>query len=304
MELGCGLAGGEADDGEAGAFGSGNAGWAVFDGATLTGRDTEPAGGGEINFGIGFEVLHGIATNGDFEILREAGNFEDDIDDLLPGTGGDGERIVARQGRDEIGELPVDGAVLTDEPVEVLEFPIMQFSRCFRPGMFREKITEENAVGNPDVILVIHAMGARKAEVSKERVPRLGMQRFAVDQYAVEIEDDGGEAGRVGRMENWKVGRMDDRMGGWVKWCARFAFCQSSNLPAFHSSSLSLFSIANDGNAEVVGGFEQSLEDEGDEADDQCGADRRPEAGDVEARQQPAHHFQHGGVDDKREEAE
>ena len=64
------------------------------------------------------------------------------------------------------------------------------------------------------------------------------------------------------------------------------------------------WSVTDDGDAEVGFRFDEAVEDDTDEADDERGADGRPEAGDVEARQEPAHDFQHGGVDDEGEEAE
>ena len=192
-ELGGGLAGGEADDGHAGGFGGGDAGGAVFDGATVAGREAEVAGGGEIDFGIGLVLLDGVAADGDFEILGEAGDGEDDVDDFLVGTGGDGERVAAGEGGDEVGELWVNGAMLADEPVEMLEFPVVEFGGRFGPVVFGEEVAEENGVGNADVIPVNHAVGVREAEVGKERFPSLGVERFAVNQHAVHVEDDGGE---------------------------------------------------------------------------------------------------------------
>ena len=193
VELGGGLTGGDADDSHTGGFGGSNAGWAVFNGATVTGREAEPAGGGEVNFGVGFELLNGVAADGDFEILGETGHFEDDVDDFLPGTGGDGERVVSGQCRNEFGKLRVNGTVLADEPVEVLEFLVMEFGGRFGPVMFGEEIAEENAVGDTNVIPVIHPMSAREADVSKERFPSLRVERFAVNQHAVHVEDDCGE---------------------------------------------------------------------------------------------------------------
>ena len=175
------MAGGDANDGHAGSFGGGNAGWAVFNGATVTRREAKPAGGGKVNFGVGFELLNGVAADGDFKILREAGNFEDDVDDFLPGTGGDGERVVPGQRRNEFGKLRVNRAVLADEPVEMLEFPVMEFGGRFGPVVFGKEIAEENAVGDADVISVIHPVGARKTDVGKERFPCLRVERFAVN---------------------------------------------------------------------------------------------------------------------------
>jgi len=199
-ELGGGLAGGEADHREAGGFGSGDAGWTVFDSTAITGRKAKPAGGGKVNFGVGFEVLDGVAADGDFEVLGEAGHFEDDVDDFLPGTGGDGERVASGQRRDEFGKVPVNRAVVANKPVEMLEFPGMQFGGRFGPGMFGEEVAEENAVGNAEVIPVNHAVGAREAEIGKQRFPSLGVEWFAVNQHAVEVEDHGLEAWRFGRL--------------------------------------------------------------------------------------------------------
>jgi len=191
-EVGGGLAGGEADDGHTGGFGGGDAGGAVFDGATVAGRAAEVAGGSEIDFGIGLVLLDGVAADGDFEILGEAGDGEDDIDDFLVGTGSDGERVAVGEGGDEVGELRVNGPVVADEPVEVLEFPVMEFGGRFGPGMFGEKVAEENAVGNADVIPIFHAVSVRETEVGKERFPSLGVERFAVNQHAVHVENDRG----------------------------------------------------------------------------------------------------------------
>ena len=137
-------------------------------------------------------ALDGVAADGDFEILGEAGDGEDDVDDFLVGTGSDGERVALGEGGDEVGELRVNGPVVADEPVEVLEFPVMEFGGRFGSVMFGEEVAEEYGVGNADVIPVLHAVSLGEIEVGKERFPSLGVERFAVNQHAVHVEDDCG----------------------------------------------------------------------------------------------------------------
>ena len=141
-ELFGGQAGGETDGGETGGFGGGNAGGRIFDGAALTGSESKFASGGEIDFGIGFVVLDGVATDGDWEIWREAGDIENDINDDLVGAGRNGELIFFGERRNEFVKFGVNRPVLTDEPVEVLQLARMERGRRFRLRMVREKIAK------------------------------------------------------------------------------------------------------------------------------------------------------------------
>ena len=86
--------------------------------------------------------MDGVATDGDWEIWREAGDIENDINDDLVGAGRNGELIFFGERRNEFVKFGINRPVLTDEPVEVLQLARMERGRRFRLRMVREKIAK------------------------------------------------------------------------------------------------------------------------------------------------------------------
>ena len=193
VELLGGQAGRETDGGETGGFGGGNTGGRIFDGAALTGSESEFASGGEIDFGIGFVVLDGIATDGNWKILREAGYIKNDINDDLVGAGSHGELIFFGERRNEFVKFLVNRPVLPDEPVEVLQLARMERGRWFGLRMVGEKIAKQNGIRNANITSAIDAVILRVAEFGKKCFPSFDVQRFAVDNHAVHVKDDTGK---------------------------------------------------------------------------------------------------------------
>ncbi len=165
----------------------------VFDNATLARADAEAFGGGEVNFRVGFDEAEVFLADDGAEVRTQAADFQNDVDDAVKVAGGDGEFVTGREVGDELMEFLEDGPVLAEVLEEIFQFALGKVFEFVRDVVFVDEVAQQRLVGPAIVIAEDDAVIVFAAEFGEERFEGALVQRLAVDEYAIHVEDDGRE---------------------------------------------------------------------------------------------------------------
>lgn len=165
-------------------------GFGIFDHKGVL--DTQQFGGAAVGFGIGLHFLYFIAADECVEVLANASTLEHGFD-LHPVGGTDNGEAVGLEGGEEAADLIGDevdfAAARTESGLLVLEGLAEIFDAEARLGQIGEGLEHEVA-GEAAAAGVIDVPIEVEAEGCKCLSPIGVMEGFAVDQDAVEIEED------------------------------------------------------------------------------------------------------------------
>ncbi len=195
---------GDGDDGDAAGGGSGDAGGGVFDDTAAGRRCAQQFGGAQEDvrgrFGVG-DVGH---ADGYREEAVEAPHGQDFIDDRMGRTGGDGEGVMGGEAFDEFGESLEDGLAGDQQIQEALAFEVDQCFEGVGGLMPRDEVVPEGFVGAAVVVGEVDAVGIGVTEIAEDIAEGPFMEGFAIDDDAVQVEDDSQcGAGEWGRLDWW-----------------------------------------------------------------------------------------------------
>src|SRR5262249_12810152 len=145
------------------------------------------------HFGVGLPVVDVFGAGDDLKIVSQSTDLEDHLDFRAQCA----RRDRQREARGELGNEPLHSGKNDDPfgdrvavelrlaPDELRELRIVQFASAVL-----EHGAEAAAVVHAHVLLQVHFLGQRKTFFGEDFAKKLEMDRFVVDEDAIEIEVD------------------------------------------------------------------------------------------------------------------
>jgi hypothetical protein len=147
-------------------------------------------GGVQKDVGGGLPVRDIRSADAKTKMLPKVFEREDRIDDRMKRSRRHGQGIDTREARDEFGQVFENRLLLAHDLQKAIAFSIAQVFDGEGGFMFGDEIFDQRFVSAPDVIFEIHAMIFGVTQLVEYFEIRAFVQRFAVDDHAVHVEND------------------------------------------------------------------------------------------------------------------